>query len=154
MIIRRADRRDIPELTKLRLCYIATDFGEPRPEMRREFERRLPDYFERRLGSELRAYVCEEEGRLISCVLMLVTERPVSPGFPTGYIGTLLNVFTMPEYRRRGIAGSLVRMAIADGRDLGLSHIELQATDQGQSLYSEIGFVSHNPRHTPMKYQL
>lgn len=154
MKLRRADRRDIPELVKLRLMYIESDFGAQTPEMLREFERRLPDYFERRLGTELRAYVCEENGALVSSVLMLVTEKPVSPGFPTGYIGTLLNVFTVPEYRRRGIAGSLVRMAVSEGRELGLSHIELQATDQGRPLYTEIGFTHAAPRHTPMKYKL
>ena len=65
-----ADKDDIEELVRLRLAYIAEDFGSVNENERRAIEEQLPDYFERRLGKELIAFVARAEGRLVAAGTM------------------------------------------------------------------------------------
>ena len=65
-----------------------------------------------------------------------------------GRIGTVFNVYTAPEHRRRGLARQVMQNLVADARDRGLDLVELNATDEGYPLYRSIGFndvVLHRP---------
>jgi len=72
--------------------------------------------------------------------------RPVvpSPG-PDGRVLTapqayLLNVYTAPAWRRRGVAEALVRRALAWAEARGCSSVALHASDAGRGLYERLGF--------------
>ena len=147
MFFRRADREDIPMLTEARLAYLRTEFGE----VSEEIAEALPCYFEDRLNKELFAYICTDEGRLAGAVLLLVAEKPPSPSFPSGRVGTVLNIITLPEYRRQGIARRLMRMLIGDAKKMQLDHIELKATEAGHPLYRSLGFQDVWSEYRSMK---
>ena len=76
--------------------------------------------------------------------------RPIIPrprpggGIRHGVQGLLVNVYTEPAWRRRGIGEALVRRAVADARRWGLTNVVLHASAQGRSLYERLGFVSTN----------
>ena len=55
----------------------------------------------------------------------------MSPSFITGKIGTVLNVYTKPEYRNNGCAKKLMTMMLEDSKAEGMSVIELKATEDG-----------------------
>jgi ribosomal protein S18 acetylase RimI-like enzyme len=54
--------------------------------------------------------------------------------------GELLNVYTIPAYRRRGLGSALVDLAIAEARALGLRRIRLQCTEDSRRIYESRGF--------------
>ncbi len=59
-----------------------------------------------------------------------------------GRQGIVLNVFTEPEWRRRGLARLLIEEIIAWARQQRLDTLALHATsDDGLHLYEELGFV-------------
>ena len=62
----------------------------------------------------------------------------------TGPQALLLNVYTVPAWRRRGIAAVLVRTAVdwADAR--GCSAVVLHASDAGRLLYERLGLRPTN----------
>ncbi len=68
---------------------------------------------------------------------------------PVGCVGTIVvgedccvtGVATPPEQRGRGIATWLVRRALAEARDAGLSSATLQASKAGAPIYERLGFV-------------
>lgn len=57
---------------------------------------------------------------------------------------TILNVYTEPEYRRRGIARRLMRAMIDWCRQEGFARVTLHASDDGRHLYESLGFESSN----------
>jgi GNAT superfamily N-acetyltransferase len=70
-----------------------------------------------------------------------------SPGGPGGtpVVGEqarLLNVYTEPAWRRRGIAERLVREALAWAAARGVGAVTLRASADGRSLYERLGFVA------------
>lgn len=48
-------------------------------------------------------------------------------------------VATLPQARRRGLATNVMRTVLADARRHGLDTVTLQATEQGERLYAQIG---------------
>ena len=58
--------------------------------------------------------------------------------------GLLINVFTEPEWRRRGVAMLLMQRAIDWSREQRLDRLILHASDAGRPLYAKMGFVSTN----------
>jgi GNAT superfamily N-acetyltransferase len=56
----------------------------------------------------------------------------------------LLNVYTEPAWRRRGIAERLVRAAVAWAAERGASGVVLHAAAEGRALYERLGFEATN----------
>jgi GNAT superfamily N-acetyltransferase len=61
-----------------------------------------------------------------------------------GRQGLIINVFTEPEWRRRGIAKLLMKKIIAWSREQSLDDLVLHASDDGRRLYEQLGFVLTN----------
>jgi GNAT superfamily N-acetyltransferase len=52
------------------------------------------------------------------------------------------NVFTEPKWRRQGLAALLINAIIDWCRQQGIKSLVLHASDQGRSLYEQLGFVA------------
>ncbi len=59
---------------------------------------------------------------------------------PTGKRAHLMNVYTNSNYRRMGIARTMVNMLIEDAWGKGATEISLDATALGRPLYESLGF--------------
>ena len=60
---------------------------------------------------------------------------------PTGQKAYIMNMYTDPAYRRRGIARRTLDLLVRDARDRGVTAISLDATAMGRPLYEAYGFV-------------
>jgi GNAT superfamily N-acetyltransferase len=58
--------------------------------------------------------------------------------------GYLLNVYTEPPYRRRGLARQLVQVTLDSCRERGIDIATLHASDEGRPLYDSLGFKATN----------
>ena len=67
----------------------------------------------------------------------------VMPTFhnPTGKKAYIMNMYTKPEYRRKGIAYKTLDLLVAEAKQRGIHAISLEATDMGKLLYEKYGFV-------------
>lgn len=63
---------------------------------------------------------------------------------PSGKKAYIMNMYTVPEYRRRGIAIKTLDMLIKDTKNKGITSISLEATDMGRPLYEKYGFIKMN----------
>jgi GNAT superfamily N-acetyltransferase len=79
---------------------------------------------------------------------------PANLEFINGKRGTLLNVFTYPEYRRIGLATKVIKQIITNVKQIGISTIDLDSTQEGKLLYEKLGFIEPNLNHTTMKLKL
>ena len=57
---------------------------------------------------------------------------------------TILNVYTEPEYRRRGIARQVMQTMITWCKQEGFARVTLHASEQGRHLYESLGFQLNN----------
>ena len=70
----------------------------------------------------------------------------VMPTFhnPTGNKAYIMNMYTKPEYRRKGIAYKTLDLLVAEAKQRGIDAVSLEATDMGKPLYKKYGFVKMN----------
>ena len=128
------------------------DFGEVSEDAMEKMERQLLDYFGRKLGHDLIAFVARSEGRIISVVLLHVVEMPANVSLLNGKYGVVLNVYTEENFRRRGICMTLMKNLLAYAKEKQIGRIDLSATKAGFPLYKKLGFVERNMGHTEMRY--
>lgn len=69
---------------------------------------------------------------------------PTGTVVATGQEGIVLNVFTERAWRRKGLARLLMGHVLAWAATVGLDTLVLHASDEGRSLYEELGFVPTN----------
>ena len=108
----RATQQDSKELAQRRLDYLREDLGTLAPEEEQTLTANLPRYFSEHLEKNLFAFVAKDSGRIVATALLVLVEKPCSPSFPRGRIGEVLSVYTMPQYRRKGIAAELMKNRI------------------------------------------
>ena len=71
--------------------------------------------------------------------------HPRTPlGAPHGREAIVLNVYTEPAWRGRGIAEALMRRVIEWAGEAGLHTLVLHASEAGRPLYERLGFASTN----------
>lgn len=151
---RKATHKDIDALIKLRLDFLTAYRGELSKEETEAIVAQMKDYFPKQLNSGFIAFLAEYDGQAVSTVYMTVEEKPASPAFITGRTATILNVFTCPDYRRKGIAAKLLTMMINEAKAMNISYLELSATESGKPLYEKLGFVCKQSKNTEMRLNL
>ena len=154
IIFDTANKDDIPELIRLRFAYIIDDFGSINESEHQAMEEQLPDYFERRLGKELIAFVARAEGRLVAAAYLLIIEKPANPFLPNGLDGEVLSVYTESEYRGKGICTQLMKNMIEFAKEKKLCRIDLMATDEGYPIYKKVGFEDRTQKYIDMRLKL
>ena len=142
-IVRAAGLTDAPRLGQLRDEMFRELGRHPDPGAAAFSDRAAVAFAESFRHGTCEAWVAESvDGALIGSVAMLLLPRLPSPESSAIREGYLLNVYTIPECRGRGVAAALVDASIARARVLGLGRIRLHATEAGQRVYEKAGFLS------------
>lgn len=95
------------------------------------------------------------DGTFVSCIAvdgekiigtseMSFVEKPPYFSCLNGKIGLLSGMYTLREYRRRGIARFLLSKVINEAKEYGYGIVQITASDMGIKLYSNFGFVKSN----------
>ena len=92
IVFSEATKDDIPELIRLRIAYMADDFGGVSDHERECMEKQLPDYFNRKLGDELIAFVAKDGKRMVSVAYLHIIEMPANSILLNGLYGEVLSV--------------------------------------------------------------
>ena len=87
-----------------------------------------------------------EEGRLAGCATLCYIDLMPTFSHPSGRRGHLMNVYTAPAFRRRGVGKQMVSLLIDEARGRGITEISLDATEAGRPLYRALGFRDSGER--------
>ena len=79
-------------------------------------------------------------GRVVAGGGMMIVPWLSRPADPAPRRAWILNVYTDPEYRRRGIARRLMQTMIEWCRQAGFQSVALHSSDAGRPLYQSLGF--------------
>jgi GNAT superfamily N-acetyltransferase len=92
-----------------------------------------------------RGWLVEDAGGAIvaggGVILLQFQPHPMDPRPQRAWV---VNMFTEPEHRRRGLARLLMDTIVAWCRAEGLRFLFLHASDEGKPLYEGLGFVASN----------
>jgi GNAT superfamily N-acetyltransferase len=104
------------------------------------------EFFEERIGDgRFHAWVVETSSQqIVAGGVVLILDRLPSPRDPHPRRPLIVNVYTEPEYRRRGIARKLMETMIAWCREEGFNSVTLYTSPDGRPLYESMGFTTTN----------
>ena len=94
-------------------------------------------------GDYLAWLACAPDGVIAAGAGLWLMDWP-SHMIGTGKRGNILNVYTEENFRRRGLAGQLMKTVLQWCRDNTVETIILHASPQGRTLYESLGFKPTN----------
>jgi len=83
-------------------------------------------------------------GRVAGGGGVLLSPWPANPKDPCTQRAVILNVYTEPEFRKRGIARQVMQTVMAWVKEHGFHSVNLHASDEGRHLYEKLGFKATN----------
>lgn len=142
--VRRATVSDIDALVDLRVA-LFTEIGRLSrdPGEGAWFREATREYLAAKLpGGDFLAWVGELDGKVIATSGLVFFDVPPQPQNPAGLEAYLMNMFTLPEYRGRGIAEAVLAAIVGYVKTTPCRRIQLYTTPDGRRLYEKAGFVS------------
>lgn len=142
--IREGTVADIPEIVRQRrrMC---EDMNYTDAKALSTMAALTADYLKQAIPEgSFRSWLACDNSRVVAGGAVVITPWPAHAYDLECRRATILNVYTEPEYRRRGIARQIMETIIAWCKREGLARISLHASEQGRHLYESLGFVDSN----------
>jgi len=140
IVLKKLNENDMDLFINLRMDFFLDYYTIDETE-KIQIENNLKKYFNEHINKDdFIGMYAEYNGKIASVAYMIISEKPANPNYIDGKTGTLMNVFTYPEYRRKGLAKRLVNEIIKEAKEKGVGFIHLMATEAGYNLYKHLGF--------------
>ena len=139
--IRRVEVSDVPLMTASRIGYLAEMQGERSETYKKELQKKQDVFFLQTMqeGSFF-ALMAEYEGKAVSYGGMILKKIPGDFNQSSYLEGDILNMYTLPEYRRNGISSRILEELLKEARTMGISKVALHCSKDGEPLYRKFGF--------------
>ena len=153
MQIRKTTVEDIELLIKLRIDYLLDVNKIKSIDDVDVLKAKLCDNFKKWIPVDgLIAYIAEQDGDICSTAFLSIVERPPRTADSSYLVGTIYNVYTYPNHRRKGFATEVMRALLLEAKQHGVASLDLLSTNDGKQLYEKLGFEF--PSYTFMRKKL
>ena len=141
VIVRKVQTGDIDKMTEYRLLYLSELQGEREDEYIGKLRLELCRFFKSTMekGSFF-ALQAEYEGEVLSFGAMVVKQIPGDFNQSSYLEGDILNMYTVPPARRKGISSLILSQLLKEARQMGISKVALHTSEDGEQLYRKFGF--------------
>lgn len=141
MNIRLAAAGDVRILAELRFKMRQERETAACPISDEEFMQNNIDYFAAALsdGSYV-GVIAEADGEIVGTGGICFHNHPPSYSVPNGKTACLLNMYTLPSARGKGVAGRIVEFLVGYARRQNCCQVTLNASAKGKPLYEKFGF--------------
>ena len=143
LVFKRAKPEDIEILTKTRIEVLKAANQLPDDTDMSKVERETYNYYKMALrdGSHI-AYLVFDADRFVGAGGVSFFQVMPTYHNPSGNKAYIMNMYTHPEYRRKGVALKTLDLLVKDAKNKGVTAISLEATDMGRPLYEKYGFIN------------
>lgn len=147
---RKATLDDIPRLVQYRLSLLHSAIGDGETEKWKFVEEEIDQYYREALSDESHiAYMAFLGDQCVGTGGVCFYRILPTYYKPTGKKAYIINMYTEPAYRRKGIARQLLDLLVKEALNRGATYISLEATDMGRPLYEKYGFAT---LHSEMQF--
>jgi GNAT superfamily N-acetyltransferase len=144
IIIREGTIADIPEIARQRrrMC---EDMNYTDSVALATMVTVTADYLNQAMAEgSFRSWLACDNGRAVAGGAVVISSWPAHAYDLECRRATILNLYTEPEYRRRGIARRIMETMIAWCKQEGFARVSLHASESGRPLYKSLGFEESN----------
>ena len=105
------------------------------------FRKSLNDFFlDKMKSNEFIAWLAESDNEIIAISGLSFLQKPPHFINMTGKFAYIMNMYTKPEWRRKGIGSALLDELIKEIKKKGIHSVVLHTTPYGRPLYEKYGF--------------
>lgn len=138
--IRQLVPEDVSDFVEMRIAQLLEEGARESLDLRPA----LRDYYARHLDDNtFIAWLAFVGERLVATSGISIVEKPPYYGCPTGRIGLVSSMYTVPSWRRQGIARDLLLRVLEEARTQRCGAAQITASNAGVPLYQSVGFA-HN----------
>jgi GNAT superfamily N-acetyltransferase len=139
-----ATENDVALLTELRIAFMEDLKGKQEEGDVAFLSEQMNEYFKKGLAEKNYISWYAKSGEEVIAVGGIVLRRqPGNFRNPSGKVGYIVNMYTLPHHRRKGLATILLNKIINSAKEAGYHCFELQATPAGVKVYEKEGFELH-----------
>jgi len=139
--LKAGNKQDIDDLVEMRLAFSLTmhptEDEDEVSSLRLELEKYFLEKLEKNQYIGILGYF---EEKLVCSAGLIVFEMPPTIGNHHRITGLVVNVYTKPEYRKKGFGEETIKFLIEIAREKGVEKLCLNATIEGESVYRKLGF--------------
>lgn len=146
---RKADIHDIARVATLRLQFLKEVYPQQDPSRDQQLYEQISKYLAEHLPQgDFINWFAENNGEVVASAGIIFYNQPPLYHNLEGKVAYILNVFTLPAWRRQGIARILLNKLIAEAKMRNTGKLSLHASADGRWLYEQLGFVAGNNEMT------
>jgi predicted acetyltransferase len=142
---------DVAVAVDYRIAFANEFAGKQSTVIETETRARLHAYFSKELNKNYICWYVKEEDEIAAIGGLVLRDGPGNLKNPSGRWGYIMNVYTVPNHRRKGYCSAILDRLIDTARERGVTAIELHASVAGIPVYEKYGFELH-PEPTYRKY--
>ena len=138
MLIREITPQDVEIIARMRVQMLDEVTDEPLPWQLEGSVRRF--VWKHMQDNTCLGVVAEDEGKVIADAVIYLFETMPDEVNVRGLTAMLYNVYTLPEYRGRGIMAQMLPEVIRLAREAGAVELKMTAEKKAIPLYERMGF--------------
>ncbi|MBK7668749.1 MAG: GNAT family N-acetyltransferase [Sphingobacteriaceae bacterium] len=141
----KATNNDISTLVENRILFALELSNGHNPEAIDVLRTQMTAYFSKATADgTCISFIAKCDGIVGGIGSIHLREMPGNFKNPTGKWGYIMNMYTLPAFRRNGICKGILDLLVEEGTKYGVTAFELHATNEGELVYKQNGFVIHN----------
>ncbi|MBC8180245.1 GNAT family N-acetyltransferase [candidate division KSB1 bacterium] len=144
--IHRVNKNEIDTMAQHRINYLTELQGEREKKYKNQLRKELSGFFFKSIseGSFI-AIVAKIEDQVIGYGGMIIKQIPGDFNKSFYLECEILNMYTIPEARRQGVASLVLKQLLQIAKEKGISKVALHTSKDGEKLYRSFGFS--NPEY-------
>ncbi|WP_226528892.1 GNAT family N-acetyltransferase [Metabacillus niabensis] len=146
----RASIKDIDSMICLRIALLK-ELGEIKSSQEEQLVRSsTKEYLQQAISNnEFISYIARCNGETVGASGVVIIKRPPYLENLNGMEAYILNMYTIPQHRGRGISRKLLESCIDECKNIGVKRVWLHSSDNGKHLYQKVGFT---PKSNEMEF--
>lgn len=140
MFIKRLNIEDVESFLHLRLNLFYELQEIERDDDVEKLKNSTMKYYLKNIDKTLITYGVIEKDKIVSIGSLCLFERIPYIENLSGKEGYILNIYTLPEYRKKGYGKEITKKLIEYSKDIGIKRLWLNTSNEGKKLYSKLGF--------------
>lgn len=140
--IRKIQTDEVELLTRYRMAYLTEMQGKRSDEYQEVLKNELNQYFREALDEDrFFAFLAEQDGEALSFGAMVLKKIPGDFNQSSYLEGDILNMYTVPNVRRKGISALILQNLLNEALRRGVTKVSLHTSKDGEKLYRKFGFM-------------
>lgn len=132
---------EVELLTTYRMAYLTEMQGERSEEYQIRLKNDLNQYFMEAIAeNRCFAFLAQQGDDILSFGAMILKKIPGDFNQSMYLEGDILNMYTVPFARRKGISALILQELLNEARNRGISKVSLHTSKDGEKLYRKFGF--------------